>query len=61
MPGRERMAMLGMEMLSLSLGAGHAFTPREHVCGDFADTFDWTSLPLPYRHRIGAIGGPRHV
>lgn len=52
--GRERMAMLGIEMVSLTAGAGHAFTKRDHVCGEFADTFDWSSLPLPYRHEIGA-------
>lgn len=52
MPGRERMAMLGIEMVSLDIGAGHAFTLRDHACGDFADTFDWSTLPLPYRRSI---------
>ena len=51
--GRERMAMLGIEMISMPIGAGHPFTPRNHVCGEFRDTFDWASLPLPYRKAVG--------
>lgn len=50
----ERWAMLGMCSVSLSAGAGHIVTPREHLCGKFKDDFDWSSLPLPYRLRIGA-------
>lgn len=52
--GDDRMAMLGFYSSSIRLGAGHAITPREHHCGAFKDEFDWTSLPLPYRKRIGA-------
>jgi hypothetical protein len=52
--GHERASMLGIERSSLQFAAGHVVTPREHVCGEFKDEFDWTSLPLPYRRRIGA-------
>jgi hypothetical protein len=52
-PSVERFAMLGMENLSIDGGAGHIITPREHVCGDFKDDFDWRSLPLGYLCRIG--------
>lgn len=51
--GRERMGMLGISWCSLPVAAGHVITPRDHHCGDFIDTFDWTSLPLGYRVRIG--------
>lgn len=36
--GHERMEMLGFQALSLTVGAGHVMTPRDHVCGDFLDT-----------------------
>jgi hypothetical protein len=49
----ERYAMLGIESTSMPLSSGHVLTKRDHVCGDFADTFDWSSLPLPYRVRVG--------
>jgi hypothetical protein len=52
--GEERAAMLGIESAHPPIQAGHIVTPREHVCGDFKDDFDWSTLPLPYRHRIGA-------
>ncbi|GGP00877.1 hypothetical protein [Stakelama pacifica] len=52
-PGRDRDAMIGIESCSLHIGAGHPFTPRDHVCGDFADTFDWGTLPESYRAQIG--------
>lgn len=35
--GIERFAMLGIESSSLTPGAGHIMTPREHVCGEFKD------------------------
>jgi len=54
-PSAERWDMLGIDWCSLRPGSGHVVTPREHVCGDFKDEFDWTSLPLPYRKRIGAL------
>lgn len=30
--------MLGMEAVSLRIGAGHVMTPRGHYCGEFRDT-----------------------
>jgi hypothetical protein len=52
--GGERWAMLGVSGCSLHSGAGHVTTSREHVCGEFKDGFDWSSLPLAYRARVGA-------
>jgi hypothetical protein len=52
--GAERWDMIGIESCSLRLKAGHAITQRDHVCGNFKDEFDWASLPLPYRKRVGA-------
>lgn len=52
--GNERMTMLGFSHSSMPIGAGHVVTKRDHHCGDFKDDFDWSSLPLPYRVRIGA-------
>lgn len=52
--GRERMDMLGISWSSHRFKAGHAITARDYVCGNFKDEFDWSSLPLPYRKRIGA-------
>ena len=36
--GADRMAMLGITGASPSIGAGHPFTLRDHLCGDFKDT-----------------------
>jgi hypothetical protein len=52
--GGERLEMLGIGSASLSVGAGHPLTPRAHQCGDFRDQFDWSTLPLAYRKRVGA-------
>ena len=54
----ERWAMLGITSCSLNAGAGHVVTVRDHHCGDFRDDFDWASLPLAYRKRIGAPTPP---
>lgn len=43
----------------MNLPVGHVITAHNHVCGDFEDGFDWTTLPLPYRKRIGAPMDPR--
>lgn len=51
--GGDRATLLGIYNTSMDFGAGHIFTPREHRCGEFKDTFDWTALPLPYLKRIG--------
>lgn len=55
----ERYGMLGIESCSMPLSAGHVLTLRDHVCGDFADTFDWSSLPPHYRRIIGDPDAPR--
>lgn len=52
-PGADRGAPLGVTGSSLAIGAGHVMTRREHVCGEFKDKFDWSSLPLAYRKRVG--------
>jgi len=52
--GNERWAMLGIERISMKMPAGHIVTPSNHVCGDFKDEFDWTTLPIGYRKRVGA-------
>lgn len=52
--GRERMSMLGITVLSCNVDAGHIVTPRDHYCGEFADTFDWPSLGPFYLRKIGA-------
>ncbi|TPK59012.1 hypothetical protein FJ551_25700 [Mesorhizobium sp. B2-5-1] len=52
--GEERANMLGIEKCSMRFASGHIVTPRDHVCGEFKDDFDWRSLPLPYRRRVGA-------
>ena len=54
--GEQRYAMLGMSGSSLPLEAGHIFTKRDHVCGDFKDDFDWPSRPLAYLRRVGFNG-----
>jgi hypothetical protein len=45
--------MLGIRS-SHKFDAGHVVTKRGHHCGEFKDDFDWTTLPLPYRKRVGA-------
>lgn len=59
--GEERYSMvLLMDWTSYRLRdrkAGHILTNREHHCGDFADGFDWPSLPAPYLRRIGWEAG----
>ncbi len=52
--GHDRLAMMEMTSISAPVGAGHALTNRDHHCGEFKDDFDWSSLPLPYRKRVGA-------
>lgn len=36
--GQDRVAMLGLTSSSLTPGAGHIMTLRDHVCGEFKDT-----------------------
>lgn len=44
--------MLGITGSSLPPGSGHILTWRDHHCGEFADTFDWSTLPQHYLRRI---------
>lgn len=52
-PGEHRASMLGIVGISCEVTAGHIVTHRDHLCGEFKDEFDWTSLPLAYLRRIG--------
>jgi len=36
----DRVSMLGLESVSMSCGAGHILTNRDHLCGDFIDSGD---------------------
>ena len=51
--GKERASMIGIRSSSLELPSGHIITKRDHHCGQFKDEFDWQSLSLAYRRRIG--------
>ena len=51
--GAESIGLLGITYTSAPLQAGHVMTLREHHCGEFKDSFDWTTLPLAYLRRIG--------
>jgi len=37
----QRLAMLGFDWISVNIGSGHPFTARDHLCGDFKDTYNW--------------------
>ena len=57
--GKARWEMLGITQISArKLPPGHIMTAHDHVCGQFKDDFDWSSLPLAYRKRVGAINHP---
>lgn len=49
----ERGGPCGIHGLSFNVGAGHPVTPRDYRCGDFVDSFNWSSLSPAYRRRIG--------
>ena len=51
----ERWAIVGIVACSLTTGAGHIVTPSHHVCGDFKDDFDWTTLTPHYLRKIGFV------
>lgn len=53
--GDQRYGMLGIQTVTLQLGAGFPMTRIENHCGDFKDTFDWASLPVNYLHAIGRV------
>jgi hypothetical protein len=53
---KERYSVVRMDWTSWRLTeseAGHILTNRDHHCGDFKDSFEWTSLPPAYLRRIG--------
>ena len=50
--GIERVSMLGITGCNLPPESGHILTRRDHHCGEFADMFDWPSLPQHYLRRI---------
>lgn len=41
-PAQERIAMLGMVATTHPVGSGHVMTKRDHLCGEFKDTYDWS-------------------
>jgi hypothetical protein len=49
--GEQRFTMIGIEWASITPGAGHPYTPRDHRCGEFKDE------PSPALHPDG--GNPR--
>ena len=51
--GFERADMLQTKILGHAVEAGHILTRREHHCGEFSDTFDWSTLPAHYLRSIG--------
>lgn len=53
LPASERASLLHFKGVSMNMGAGHALTRRDYVCGNFKDDFDWGSLPILYLKRIG--------
>lgn len=43
---KERFSMvLDAQSLSIEPEAGHIITGRDHVCGEFVDTYDWDRGP----------------
>lgn len=55
MSGADVMRSMGISFCSVPLEPGHPFTKADHVCGLFADTFDWSTLADDYLERIGAM------
>lgn len=52
--GNDRMLAMDITSCSLPFGSGHPITDLDHVCGEFKDEFDWSSLPPSYRSSVGA-------
>jgi hypothetical protein len=50
---RNRASLLNIEWSTMPPAAGHVMTPRDHLCGEFKDSFDWSSLPPHYLRQIG--------
>lgn len=53
--GAEVLRSLGISWSSYTTTPGQPFTSRDHVCGAFQDTFDWTTLEADYLASIGAL------
>lgn len=51
--GSQVLKSLGIEWSSYIPPPGQPFTRRDHVCGAFQDTFDWSSLDAEYLASIG--------
>ena len=52
--GADVLLRLGIRWCSYLPPPGRPFTKRDHVCGAFSDEFDWSTLDVEYRQRIGA-------
>lgn len=52
--GEQVLKSLGITWSSYTPPPGQPFTRRDHVCGAFQDTFDWTSLGEEYLISISA-------
>lgn len=55
--GVEVMASLGIISSTYTPAPGHPYTRADHKCGGFKDDFDWSTLPLHYLAKIGAVSG----
>ena len=52
--GQNVIKSLGLDWCSYTPPPGQPFTRREHRCGAFQDSFDWSTLDEPYLKEIGA-------
>lgn len=51
--GEQVVKSLGIEWCSHTPPPGQPFTRRDHRCGAFQDTFDWSTLDREYLNEIG--------
>lgn len=56
--GENVLKSLGIDWCSYLPPPGQPYTKRDHRCGSFQDTFDWSTLGEPY---LKAIGAPAHL
>lgn len=54
MSGEQIIKSLGIRFCSYIPAPGQPYTRRDHVCGQFKDEFDWSTLDPEYLKRIGA-------
>lgn len=52
--GADVLKSLGISWCSYLPPPGQPYTPRDHRCGSFQDSFDWSTLGEPYLKSIGA-------